>query len=98
LAVRETEDEAERLGAELALAILLLAHNYELAPADYFTLLSFAPGDPALAAMQGAFRAVASAHVQRLEARRQAGDSASISAEPRPLFIRMATGVWWLGS
>ena len=38
-AILEAEDDAERNLAELAFAILLLAHNYRLSPPDYESLL-----------------------------------------------------------
>src|SRR5690242_7891870 len=38
-AIAWAEDEADRLRGELALAIALLAANYDLAPADYARLL-----------------------------------------------------------
>ena len=63
-AVLEAEDEAERLRAELALAILLLATNYDLAPSDYGALLDYPPGDPALAAVQRAFHDLAMDYVR----------------------------------
>jgi hypothetical protein len=65
-AVLEAEDRAERLRAELALAIHLLARNYRLEPADFRALLEFSPGDPALAAMQGAFHDLALEHIRSL--------------------------------
>jgi hypothetical protein len=63
-AVLEAEDRAERLRAELALAIHLLARNYRLGPADFLALLEFSPGDPALAALQRAFHEMALEHVR----------------------------------
>jgi hypothetical protein len=57
-AVFESEDRAERLRSELALTILLLARNYDLAAEDYQLLLSFAPDDPALSRLQQAVHAM----------------------------------------
>lgn len=62
-AVCEAEDHFERLRAELALAICLLDRNYDLTPDALWALLGYPPGDPALAAMQGAFHRVAQMHV-----------------------------------
>jgi hypothetical protein len=77
-AVREAEDEAELLRAELALAICLLGRNYDLTPAALFDLLGHAPGVPALTATQEAFHRVALDHVRR------AGASADTTPhEPR---------------
>lgn len=61
-AVFEAEDAAERLRAELALAIGLLRTNYDLAPADYARLLSFPPDDPAGAAFRQAIHELALEH------------------------------------
>jgi hypothetical protein len=63
-AVREADDETERLRAELALAIYLLARNYDLGPNDYQELLGWAPGSPELAAGQQAFHDLATTHLQ----------------------------------
>jgi hypothetical protein len=63
VAIGEAEDEAERLRAELALAICLLTRNYDLAPDALCALLDCRPGDRALAAMQEAFRRVAQGHL-----------------------------------
>src|SRR4051794_14479361 len=52
--VAESEDRAEMLRSELALTIFLLMRNYDLLPDALDVLLRFAPGDPALAATQGA--------------------------------------------
>jgi hypothetical protein len=41
--IAEAEDEADRLRGELALAIRLLAINYDLSSADYSRLLSSPP-------------------------------------------------------
>src|SRR5262245_36529215 len=46
-AVLEAEDEPERLRAELALTILLLGRNYNLAPEDFQALLTFPRSSPA---------------------------------------------------
>jgi hypothetical protein len=63
-AVWEADDETERLRAELALAIYLLARNYDLGPNDYQELLGWAPGSPELAAGQQAFHDLATTHLQ----------------------------------
>jgi hypothetical protein len=57
-AVREAEDHAEGLRAELALTIFLLDRNYQLEPEELSSLLSFAPHDPALTTLQGAVKDV----------------------------------------
>jgi hypothetical protein len=61
-AVDEAEDRAERLRAELALAILLLCRNYDLSPDALSGLLRYAPGNPALAQLQEAFGRLAREH------------------------------------
>src|SRR4051794_36061040 len=58
-AVAESEDEAERLRAELALAIYLLARNYHLSPRDFRELLECRPDDPRIRAMKHSFRGLA---------------------------------------
>src|SRR4051794_36661563 len=40
-ALRDPEDEADRLRCELALAICLLGRNYDLGPDDFDALLDF---------------------------------------------------------
>ena len=67
--IAEAEDEADRLRGELALAIRLLAINYDLSPADYSRLLSSPPGSPGIAEMQMSFRDLAHRHAQALESR-----------------------------
>jgi hypothetical protein len=66
-AIGEAEDEPERLRGELALAILLLARNYRLTPADYAELLTYAPGDPALAETQAAVSELANRQRRNLQ-------------------------------
>src|SRR4051794_33959106 len=56
--VLDAEDEAERRRAELALAISLLARNYDLRPADYQEILGGESGGPASAALQRALAEV----------------------------------------
>lgn len=51
-AAHEAEDPFEGRRAELALTIFLLRRNYDLGPEDFQALLSFAPDDPALSALQ----------------------------------------------
>jgi hypothetical protein len=63
-AIWEAEDDTERLRAELALAIGLLARNYDLDPEAYQALLDYPPGNPGLAKMQCAFHELACEHVQ----------------------------------
>jgi hypothetical protein len=65
-AVLDAEDETERLRAELALAIALLARNYDLGPADYQELLDSESGSPVTVAMQRAFHTVALEHARSL--------------------------------
>src|SRR5437773_1040820 len=43
-AIMEAEDASEQRLAELAFAIFLLGHNYQLSPADYERLLGSSPG------------------------------------------------------
>jgi hypothetical protein len=50
----EVEDFTEALQAELAVTIYLLRRNYELSPDQLALLLTFAPDDPALPALQKA--------------------------------------------
>lgn len=64
-AVACAEDDAERLRAELGLAIDLLARNYDLRPEEYQRLLIFTPGGEALAEVQRAFHQLASDHLRR---------------------------------
>jgi hypothetical protein len=63
-AIIEAEDQDERRRVELALAITLLACNYQLAAHDYAALLDFGPGDPALSAVQAALGEIASDHLR----------------------------------
>jgi hypothetical protein len=63
------EDEADRLRGELALAIRLLATNYDLSPADSSRLLSSTPDRPGIAEMQMRFRDLARRHAQALQPR-----------------------------
>lgn len=67
--VLEAEDDFERLRAELALAIRLLRLNYELEPADYGRLLSFAPNHPDRIPVQQAFHELAIDHVRAFRGR-----------------------------
>lgn len=65
-AIVEAEDESERLRGELALSILLLSRNYDLSPTDFQAILSYAPGDPALAEMQHVVHDLATRHSRDL--------------------------------
>jgi hypothetical protein len=76
-AVREASLGTRRLRTELALAIFLLCLNYDLTRDDLFALLCYAPGDPALAEVQEAFRRLA------LEHARPSRSSAVAAPEPR---------------
>lgn len=76
-AVRDAEDRTEVLRAELALAICLLRHNYDLDPPTLSRLLTFANRD-ALRRMQHAMAAVASAHLRAFRPRRE---------QPRKAFV-----------
>lgn len=58
-AIGTSEDEAERLQGELALAIHLLSLNYELGPDDYRRLLGGAAGASQLARIQASIRLLA---------------------------------------
>jgi hypothetical protein len=69
-AVRDAEDEFERLRAELALTILLLARNYDLGPDDYQALLTFPSSRVERLAVPGALHDLADAHVRRIGPRR----------------------------
>src|SRR3954447_13765680 len=75
--VSEAEDDAERLRAELALAIFLLSRNYDLLPRDYRAILQFEPGDPALAEMQRAVHTLAADQVRALRLLDQSASSPS---------------------
>ena len=65
-ALLEAEDDVERLRTELALAIHLLARNYDLRPADYAGILEYPPSAPGLGALQRALHAVALEHLRHL--------------------------------
>ena len=65
-AVFEAEDRDDRLRCELALAINLLAANYELSPAEFRAVFGFRPGGPELAAARAGFRALAVEHARSL--------------------------------
>jgi hypothetical protein len=58
-AIGSAEDCNAVLSLELALAIFLLARNYDLSPDDYRRLLGFKTGHPSLAQMQTDFHAFA---------------------------------------
>ena len=71
--VLDAEDQAEQIRAELALAIVLLASNYHLEPADYQELLGGESDSPVVAAMQRAFHIVALEHARHFRPRTDAG-------------------------
>jgi hypothetical protein len=68
-AIREAGGAAERLRAELALAIYLLECNYHLTPAGYDAILVGSADVASLRQMQESFRGVAAAHVEQRLAR-----------------------------
>jgi hypothetical protein len=70
--VLEAEDCDEGRRCELALAICLLSHNYELDSFDLQGLLSFPANSPELSRIQEAFHALALEHIQALQARQPA--------------------------
>lgn len=75
-AIREAEDDSERLRAELVLAIILLRRNYDLDSAALQAILSFDDGE-SLTRMQRAMTDIASAHLRAFRAqRRSVRDSA----------------------
>jgi hypothetical protein len=80
-AIGESEDQADRLRAELALTILLLSRNYDLSPSDYQAILGFRPSDPALAALQHAIHELA---VEQLRALPRLSGAYSNSNPPAP--------------
>ena len=92
-AVLDAEDEAERLRAELALAILLLTRNYKLRPADYQELLCDRPGSPVIASLQEAFHAVALEHARHF---RRRADAESVHGQWRRILPRL-THLWAWG-
>jgi hypothetical protein len=63
-AILEAEDRSEHRLAEIALAILLLSHNYRLAPADFEQLLGAPPDTSQSGAWPHAFEDVANDHIQ----------------------------------
>jgi hypothetical protein len=67
----DVEDVHDALRAELALTIFLLRRNYELNSDQLTSVLTFAPGDPALSVLQSAVHGLVvgmSARKQDLEA------------------------------
>ncbi|MEO6809479.1 MAG: hypothetical protein ABI353_10260 [Isosphaeraceae bacterium] len=66
-AIREVQDESERLRGELALAIQLLSLNYELRPDDFTRLL----GGPDVGGMQRGFHDLATRLFMALADREQ---------------------------
>ena len=71
-AVFGAEDHAEAMRGELALMIFLLDRAYRLSVERFDTLLSFAPDDPALSAMQQTVHALAIESMRRSRAAQQA--------------------------
>lgn len=70
-AIAEADDETDLLRLDLALSILLLARNYDLAPDALTRLLCFPDRDD-LARMRRASRPVLMAHVRAWDAERSA--------------------------
>ena len=64
-AALEAEDQAEALRVELALLILLLSRNYDLAPDQLAALLTFPPGAPEQSALQTAVHRLVLDHASR---------------------------------
>jgi hypothetical protein len=62
-AVQEAEDQSERRLAELALAIFLIALNYQLSSTDLVKLFTFQPRSQELADSQRAFELLAREHI-----------------------------------
>src|SRR3954471_11611022 len=88
--VLDAEDEAEQRRAELALAIALLARNYDLGPADYQELLGGESGGPITAALQRAFSDVALEHAYSLQPRAVAGPA----RRPRVWILSCLDHLW----
>ena len=63
-AVTEAQDEAERMMAELALAIELLARNYRLSPEMFRELLEGPQVDADILHMKNAFHSMATTHLR----------------------------------
>jgi hypothetical protein len=77
-AILESQDAAENRLAQLAFAILLLGHNYQLSSAEYEQLLDASPESAQGSDWQIEFQHIAQAHVQSaLEIR-------AVSAATRP--------------
>jgi hypothetical protein len=93
--VFEAEDRPEQLRCELALAIRLLSHNYELAPAEYRALLGFQPDSPELAQAQAEFHALALDHAGRLLGPVQ--DAAPVAAQPSGWRLFRSLSRLWSG-
>lgn len=91
-AVFEAEDRPDRLRCELALAINLLARNYDLSSADYRTLLRFPAGSPDLEQAQASFHALAVDHAAHFWPALDRGP-VEPTTERRPGWLR---GVAWL--
>ncbi len=68
-AVREAEDQSERLLAELALAIFLIGLNYQLSSTDLANLFTFQPRSQKLIDSQHAFESLARDHILSLAMR-----------------------------
>jgi hypothetical protein len=63
-AVMEAQDEAERMMAELALAIDLLSRNYRLSPEMFRELLEGPQVDADIRHMKNAFHSMATTHLR----------------------------------
>jgi len=90
-AICESDDEAGRGLAELALAIFLLNLNYDLSPVDLQDLLTFEPGSDALRDWRRELREIATAHVEfhrRIPASPAPAVLGSRGAGPLRLFSR----------
>ncbi len=86
--IDEAEDEADRRRGEMALAIHLLARNYNLAPADYARLLAFSAGDPRLTKLQDSFRVLAHRNADALRPR-EGASAPSVPSRSRFLSFRL---------
>jgi hypothetical protein len=81
-AIDEAEDEPERTRAELALAIGLLARNYQLSPPSFRILLHWSADDAGGVEMQRMFRRVALEHLAAPSSARMPDGQTSPLADP----------------
>lgn len=96
-AIAEAEGPDEVARFELALTILLLTRNYCLSPDELRGLLSFAPGDPALADLQRVVHQWAVESLRRVEAARKAERPATTEAnyaQPSSTWSRLLARLW----